>query len=102
MRTKRLGPSGVAVGRATLYELVAERDGRRILVAYCQSRTRRGLYNALSNRLDHIQRVIGTKAIDWADRARDGATMGAWRVWWTGRTERDARASGTLPYIGDE
>ena len=94
--------TGVEINRATLYELAVERDDRRILICYSQRRTRGGIYRALSDRLEHVERVIGTKAINWSKRARDGATMGQWRIFWTGRTERDARSGTALPYIGDE
>lgn len=95
--------TGVRTNDPTLYELAAEHadTGQRILIAYCRSRTRRGLYKALAGRMEHVERVIDTLAIDWDKRAADGGTMGKWHVWFTGRTERDARGGVELPYIAD-
>ena len=94
--------TGIRTNDVTLYELAAEHpDGRRLLVAYFHRRTRSALYHALQNRMEHVQRVFGTLAIDWEKKARDGARMGSWRLFWTGRTQRDACGSGELTYIGD-
>jgi hypothetical protein len=45
--------------------------------------------------------LTGTSDITFAKRAGDGATMGPWRIRWTGRTQREAANMGRLPWIGD-
>lgn len=89
--------------RPTLYELAAVHpDGRRYLILYCQRRGRRGLLDAIST--DRVRprlvALTGQDAIRWADRARDGATMGDWRIIWTGRTQRECICADPLDWIG--
>ncbi len=91
----------VKVGTRTCYELTAEHlDGRRLLVAYTDRKTRHTLCMALQDRIEHVDRVIQTRAVDWCDRAAGGAVMAGWRICWSGRTEREARRD-ALPYLGD-
>src|SRR3990167_3909294 len=90
----------VPAGKATLYELaVWHADGRKYLIAYTNRRVRDALFNAVCNRAEHMRRITGEASITFAKRAQDGATMGEWKVNWTGRTQRDACSHGELPFI---
>lgn len=88
----------------TRYELVAEhKDGRRYLVIYTDRRSRAGLYSALVARLNDgsLDRVLGSRVVDYAKRATDGATIGDWRIYFSGRTQRDCYLGGELPFLSD-
>ena len=83
----------------TRYELVAEHpDGRRVLVRYTSRDNRRGLYGALTQDCEGICAFFGTDAITFGKRSADGATMGEWRLRFTGRTQREAILAGELPF----
>ena len=100
----RVNPNtGVRIGKRTLYELAAEHSEthQRILIAYCSRKGRAAIYNALVERLDHLLRILGTTDITFAKRAIDGATLGKWKVWFTGRTQRDAISEAELDFIVD-
>ena len=92
----------VRVNKPTLYELVAERDGRRVLVAYTHGHdNRNSLWKALTGRAERtaaLVKLTGATDMTYGHRAADGATMGGWAIRWTGRTERDAQTS-QLPYV---
>lgn len=80
----------------TLYELAAiHPDGRRYLLAYCRIKSRSSLWDTVTseNRVHHIVALVGTKSIDFAQRAADGATMGEWSIRFTGRTARECQGS---------
>lgn len=88
-------------GRATLYELAAIRGDQRILVAYCGNRARRMILRACRERGDALVALTGDESIGFTSTASDGATMGAWSIRFTGRTQRDAIQAGELPYVKD-
>ena len=88
--------------RRTKYELVADHpDGRRVLLAYSPRRSRTGIWDAITSngRREAIVELVGTKTIDFELRASHGATMGDWKIIWSGRTQRDAYIGGELPYV---
>jgi hypothetical protein len=90
--------------RATLYELAISRGAESYLVAYCQRKSRDGIFKAVSKdgRREKLVALTGDQEIHFADRSADGATMGAWSIRFTGRTEREAITEGAeLPYIGE-
>lgn len=85
--------------RPTAYELAVEGNGQKLLLRYASRKTRQGL---LKNVRFHGQRLVdltGAERVTFGKRASDGATMGAWRIYFTGRTEREAIIEGELPYI---
>ena len=88
----------------TRYELAAiHSDGRRVLLAYAMRRSRSSLWNIVTDdtRRDALIVLVGGTSITFAKRAADGATMGDWRIVWTGRTKRDAVLSGEYPFVCD-
>jgi hypothetical protein len=91
------------VGRNTLYELVAECNGRSVLIAYCSRRGRRDIWNAVTSkdRVHHVIRLTGADQIAFAKKACDGGAMGQWKIRFSGRTQRDAIVNGELPYVVD-
>jgi hypothetical protein len=90
----------IEVGRRTLYELAIENGNRRILLAYCSNRGRRTVLDVMRKHGETLTQLAGTDTMNFAKRSGDGATIGAWRVFWTGRTQREAVDS-KLPWIGD-
>lgn len=90
--------------RATLYELTMSRGDEHFLIAYASNKGRTMLWKCVTSdqRVHQIIAKTGTEAITFAKRAGDGATMGAWAIRFTGRTQRDAISQGELPYIGDQ
>lgn len=88
--------------RPTRYELAATHaDGRKVLIAYSPRRNRQGLLAAARERGELLVKLAGTDSITFAKLAAGGATMGAWSIKYTGRTQREAYTEGELPYIGD-
>jgi len=81
----------------TRYELAAENNGRRVRIAYT---VRRGRSTLLSCCRDHGQKLLDFAGLGEHDgltfgqRAGDGAMIGTCRVWYTGRTEREAVNAG--------
>ena len=98
---------GVAMNTPTYYEVVLTDGNRRILVGYTLRRACsrslatlvNGKLRAGDTRIDRIAKLSDTAAKDWlfAKKAADGAYCGAWRLVWSGRTEREARSQGELP-----
>lgn len=90
--------------RATRYEVVAEHpDGRRYLIGYT-SPTRPGMLRmirqngqAVVDRLGLTQAAVMT----WGGKGRLGhfATIGDWKVRFTGRTQRDAIIGGEVEFV---
>ena len=82
----------------TYWEAILERDAERYLLAYIPRRTRRALFRAVCSRGEAFARFTG------ADRVTNAEDLGlatatGWRVRWSGRTMRDARNEGELPYF---
>jgi len=85
--------------RSTKYELVASLPGGPIVLAgYCSH----GKNNILSMlRKNGEQWATRIKADDMVTFAKNGksAQLGAWKVWFTGRTQREAIVLGELPFF---
>lgn len=88
----------------TCYEAVLSVSGTKYLVAYCYPRSRRTLISALLKRRDAVWALIGDRIGDltwdrktWRFVSPDGT------IWYgySGRTERQAKHEGRLPYVGD-
>jgi len=91
----------ITPGARTLYELAIENGEQRLLLAYCSNRCRRTIWDIARKHGVRLVALTGTENIEFAKRAGDGATMGSWRIRWTGRTQREAVDS-RLPWIGDK
>ena len=89
-------------GARTLYELIIENGDQRILLSYTDRQTRRMLYTILCQHRDRLRTLTGVIDVAFAKRASDGATIGEWRVRWSGRTQREAYTTGRLQWIGDK
>jgi hypothetical protein len=90
----------IETGRRTLYELAAENGDQRYLIMYTSNKSRRMLLDCAREHGERLVPLTGHENIVFAKRAADGATMGEWRIRWTGRTQREA-VSSKLPWIGD-
>ena len=85
----------------TRYELAAVHpDGRRILVGYTVRKGRRSLLGAVRQRAEVLAALCGPE-IAFGARVSDGATIGPWRIRYTGRTQREAVSCGELDYCED-
>lgn len=85
----------------TRYELVAAHpDGRRILVGYT-SKGRRGLAAMVHKVGNELAAFCGDPYITYSPRVADGATIGDWRINFSGRTQRDCILEGELPFVCD-
>ncbi len=82
----------------TYWEAVLERGTERYLLAYIPRRTRRALFRAVCNRGDAFARLTGAARVTNSENL-GLATATGWRVRWSGRTMRDARNEGGLPYF---
>jgi hypothetical protein len=84
----------------TRYELIAvSPEGRRVLLGYTARRSRSGLRAMLRQNAPSVVAVCGSDSFGLAKRAADGATVGAWRVVFSGRTQREAIIAGELPFV---
>ena len=90
----------IQTGARTLYELAIEKGDRRFLVMYTSNRSRRLLLDSCRKHGEKLVALTGADELTLAKRAGDGATMGDWRIRWTGRTQREAQDS-KLPWIGE-
>ena len=82
----------------TYWEAILERDAERYLLAYIPRRTRRALFKAVCSRGEAFARFTGADRVTNAENL-GLATATGWRVRWSGRTMRDARNEGELPYF---
>lgn len=88
--------------RRALYELaLTHPDGRRVLLAYTDGKSRTAVLKAIRRRGPAVVSLTGSESVTFARKAADGATIGEWSVNHTGRTEREAITDGPLPYVGD-
>lgn len=89
---------------ATRHELVlSHADGRKYLLCYVVNSARRNtIFSIVSERAKDLIRVVGVEnpIIHFAKRKADGATIGEWKVAFSGRTQRQAIIEGELTYIG--
>ena len=88
---------------ATRYELIAERGETRILILYTSQRSRPGLLVACRQRGPDVVALCcpsGEELITFGENWADGATIGEWRIRFSGRTQREAIIAGELPWIG--
>jgi len=86
--------------RPTRYELaVKHTDGREYLLSYCFRKTRRTILNIAYKFGPELVKLTGTEDITFAKKATAGATMGEWKIVWTGRTQRNAYSEGELTFI---
>lgn len=88
----------------TLYEIAAiHPDGRRVLVVYTARRSRSGLLKACRES-EQAQAIVALCQCEtWSawPKAEQGMKCGEWSIRFTGRTRKDAKAEGELPFILD-
>jgi hypothetical protein len=85
--------------RTTLYELVATDGVRTVLLSYCR-KARGVIFDVACKHGPALVALTGDERIHFAKLAADGATMGAWKIKFTGRTERDCCLEGVHDWIG--
>lgn len=86
----------------TRYELAAILGERRVLIGYCARQSRRTVLEACRKHGAAVTKLLGASEIHFARKVADGATVGAWTIRFTGRTQRDAVSNGELPYVSNE
>lgn len=79
--------------RATRYELVLEKAGaaERLRLCYTSKKNRTGLMAAIRNNGPELVALTG--ASDFKITREPSALLGAWRVFFSGRTQRDCIVS---------
>jgi hypothetical protein len=87
---------------ATRYELALTRGNESYLVVYTSRRNRAGILAAIRDRAKRIVEITKSENLVFAKRAADGAMVGEWKLYFTGRTQREAYLNGTLPFIGTD
>jgi hypothetical protein len=87
--------------RATLYEIAMSKGDTRYLLCYTNRRGRAALFDAVARDAarEAVKSLTGTDQIHFARRSADGATMGEWRIQFTGRTQREAIGHGELTRV---
>lgn len=85
---------------STRYELAAVRGDQKVLVCYSASRSRQTILSLCRQWAARLTALTGSETIGFAKKAEDGAAMGAWKIRFTGRTQREAIIEGELPFIG--
>jgi hypothetical protein len=86
---------------ATRYELAAIRGNERVLIVYTPRKNRQVLWASLRERAEAVCALTGASEVTFGKKAADGATMGEWRICFTGRTQREAIIEGELPFVLD-
>lgn len=90
-------------GRYSFYEVIAEKDGKRILIGYTQRRSRYGLLLALRARAAAVILLTECTEEDGqivaGRRASDGFTVNGWTLRFSGRTARQAILEGEHEHI---
>jgi hypothetical protein len=84
--------------RGTLYELAISKGTTSYLICYSPM-SRSMLMKALRKQPHELIALTGSETFDLAKRAADGATMGEWKIRWTGRTHRQSIIEGELPRV---
>ena len=88
----------------TRYELVIDGPKGKFLVFYISRRNRAGLLIGLRERAgDGSLGIIvdPNLPLHFGKLARDGATLGEYRVYFSGRTQREAYLGGELVFLPD-
>ena len=83
---------------ATRYELILANRGDSYLVVYSSSRSRGVVFDSVHK---WAQQIIAITGEDEMKMVKGGATLGDWKVRWSGRTQREAILEGELPFVGD-
>lgn len=87
----------------TRYEITATHpDGRAWLVGYTARPSRHGLLNLMRQHAGKLIQILGIGEQDqmtFGTKPRAHATVSGWTVGLTGRTQREAKQGGELPWI---
>ena len=85
----------------TLYELVSVSPrGKKMLAGYALRKSRKGLLAMVSKNGQAWADATGTEELTFVKSGAE-ATMGRWRFYFSGRTERDAMDEGELSWFKD-
>jgi hypothetical protein len=74
----------------TRYEVVAEKDGRKILLGYTARVSRQGLWGFISSNAAKWCVFANTQDARFRKKASEGLDSGGWHVHFSGRTQREA------------
>lgn len=88
---------------ATRYEIrgTNTETGQTVLIGYTAQKSRAGiLAMCRKNGAEIVARLRGD-SLEFGKRAADGATLGHWRIGFSGRTQREAIIAGELPFFLD-
>ncbi len=84
---------------STRYELIAEKNGTKVLIGYTPRRNRSGIMSMLSKHSEAFVKFFQDDGILWGKRASDGGTAGGWSINFSGRTQRECYLEGELPFF---
>lgn len=78
------------------YEVIAERQGEKILLGYTRRKSREGLWAVITREFvsKPLVKLTGDENIHFAKKASEGGFMGPWQIHFSGRTEREAVLAG--------
>jgi hypothetical protein len=85
---------------ATDYEVTMSDGLNTVLLGYTDRKGRAGIWGLFGRKERAVAaaKVVGTQTLTFGKRAKDGATAGRWTINFSGRTLREAIASGEYPY----
>ncbi len=88
--------------RATRYELVLSSEGshQKLRLCYTGRKNRSGLMAAIRANGPELVKLTG--ASDFQLSKGPAATLGSWRLAFSGRTQREAIIAGELPWFAAE
>ena len=91
----------------TRYEIIAYHaaTGRKLLVGYTPRLSRPGLIAAMRNVGDSLIEklpILEADEMAFGTQPRPHATIPGWWIGFSGRTQRDAKTLGELPFIADD
>ncbi len=86
---------------ATRYELVAANGSTQVLAGYTAQKSRNSIFKMIRQQGEAWQAFAKSDSFAFGKKASDGATLGAWTIRFSGRTQRDAYIGGELPWFAD-
>lgn len=88
----------------TRYELIGTNGQQTLLICYAMRPSRRTVLEALRKYGKTVLRIVnaGPEALlTFGKPAKLGASIGTWKFYFSGRTQRDAVVEGEHPFVGD-
>jgi len=82
------------------YELILTNGTVRYLVCYTSRKSKIGAYRAAQKRFDSLMKATGGIS-PWVAKPTEVFHGDEWRIYFSGRTQREAILAGELPFIGN-